>query len=209
MIGLPMKPSSDKMLSRDKFISDSLNESSDTKLRILQKCTPDISKAVDIIINAFNSKKKVLLCGNGGSAADAQHLATEFVIRLNPHIKRPGLPAIALTTNSSMLTAGANDLGYDNVFTRSIEALGNEGDVLIGISTSGNSPSVNNAFKKAREMKLVTIGFLGKNGGKSKNLVDLAIIVPSDDAQRIQEGHITIGHIIFQEVEQEMFGEVG
>jgi len=203
-----MTPSSDKKLSRNKFISDSLKESSDTKLRILQQCAPDISTAVDIILNAFNNKKKVLLCGNGGSAADAQHLATEFVIRLSPHIKRPGLPAIALTTDSSMLTAGANDLGYDNVFTRSIEALGNEGDVLIGISTSGNSNSVNNAFKKAHGMKLATIGFLGKGGGKSKDLVDLAIIVPSDDAQRIQEGHITIGHIIFQEVEQEMFDEV-
>jgi D-sedoheptulose 7-phosphate isomerase len=201
-----MIPSQDKKLSRDKFIRDSLKESSDTKLRILELCSPDISKAVDIIIDAFSSKRKVLLCGNGGSAADAQHLATEFVIRLSPHIKRPGLPAIALTTDSSLLTAGANDLGYENVFTRSIEALGNEGDVLIGISTSGNSESVNNAFKKAREMKLTTIGFLGKGGGTSKNLVDLAIIVPSDDAQRIQEGHITMGHIIFQEVEQEMFG---
>ena len=129
----------------------------------------------------------------------------EFVIRLSPHIKRPGLPAIALTTDSSVLTAGANDLGYENVFTRSIEALGNEGDVLIGISTSGNSDSVNNAFQKAREMKLVTIGLLGKGGGKSKNFVDLAVIVPSNDTQRIQEGHITIGHIIFQEVEQEIF----
>jgi len=201
-----MIPSQDKKLSRDKFIRDSLKESSDTKLRILELCSPDISKAVDIIIDAFSSKRKVLLCGNGGSAADAQHLATEFVIRLSPHIKRPGLPAIALTTDSSLLTAGANDLGYENVFTRSIEALGNEGDVLIGISTSGNSESVNNAFKKAREMKLTTIGFLGKGGGTSKNLVDLAIIVPSADAQRIQEGHITMGHIIFQEVEQEMFG---
>ena len=201
-----MTLSSDKMSLREKFILDSLKESSDTKLLILQQCSQDISKAVDIIINAFNSKKKVLLCGNGGSAADAQHLATEFVIRLSPNIRRPGLPAIALTTDSSMLTAGANDLGYNNVFTRSIEALGSEGDVLIGISTSGNSDSVNFAFKKAREMKLATIGFLGKGGGKSKSLVDLAIIVPSDDAQRIQEGHITIGHIIFQEVEQEMFG---
>jgi D-sedoheptulose 7-phosphate isomerase len=105
-----------------------------------------------------------------------------------------------------MLTAGANDLGYDNVFTRSIEALGNEGDVLIGISTSGNSESINRAFQKAHERKLVTIGILGKDGGKSKNLVDIAIIVPSEDTQRIQEGQITIGHIIFQEVEQEMFG---
>jgi D-sedoheptulose 7-phosphate isomerase len=201
-----MTPSSGKKRLRSQFIRDSLKESSNTKLRILQQCLPDISKAVDIIIQAFNNKKKVLLCGNGGSAADAQHLATEFVIRLSPCIKRPGLPAIALTTDSSMLTAGANDLGYDNVFTRSLEALGVEGDVLIGISTSGNSQSVNNAFQKARNMKLTTIGFLGKDGGTSKKLVDLAIVVPSDDTQRIQEGHITIGHIIFQEVEQELFG---
>jgi D-sedoheptulose 7-phosphate isomerase len=192
--------------SRDQFIADSLKESSETKLRILQQCSGEISKAIDLIIHAFNTKKKVLLCGNGGSAADAQHLATEFVIRLNPHINRPGLPAIALTTDSSMLTAGANDLGYDNVFTRSIEALGNEGDVLIGISTSGNSRSVNRAFQKAHKMKLVTIGLLGKDGGESKKNVDLAIIIPSNDTQRIQEGHITVGHIIFQQVEQEMFG---
>jgi D-sedoheptulose 7-phosphate isomerase len=191
---------------RTQFISDSLKESSETKLHILQQCSGEISKAIDLIIQAFNTKKKVLLCGNGGSAADAQHLATEFVIRLSPHIKRPGLPAIALTTDSSNLTAGANDLGYDNVFTRSIEALGNEGDVLIGISTSGNSASVNRAFQKAHEMKLVTIGLLGKDGGEAKKLVDLAIIIPSNDTQRIQEGHITVGHIIFQQVEQEMFG---
>jgi D-sedoheptulose 7-phosphate isomerase len=201
-----MESSSDKRFERDQFITDSLKESSNTKIRILHQCSSDISKAIDLIIDAFKNKKKVLLCGNGGSAADAQHLATEFVIRLNPQINRPGLPAIALTTDTSTLTAGANDLGYDNVFTRSIEALGNEGDVLIGISTSGNSNSVNRAFQKAREMKLATIGFLGKDGGKSKDLVDIAIIIPSEDTQRIQEGHITIGHIIFQEVEQEMYG---
>jgi D-sedoheptulose 7-phosphate isomerase len=201
-----MTPLHSTIKSRNQFISDSLKESSEIKLRILQQCSGEISKAIDLIIQAFKTKKKVLLCGNGGSAADAQHLATEFVIRLSPHIKRPGLPAIALTTDSSMLTAGANDLGYDNVFTRSIEALGNEGDVLIGISTSGNSASVNRAFQKAHEMKLVTIGLLGKDGGESKRLADLAIIIPSNDTQRIQEGHITVGHIIFQQVEQEMFG---
>jgi len=201
-----MTPLDSTIKSRNQFISDSLKESSEIKLHILQQCSGEISTAIDLIIRAFNAKKKVLLCGNGGSAADAQHLAAEFVIRLSPHIKRPGLPAIALTTDSSMLTAGANDLGYDNVFTRSIEALGNEGDVLIGISTSGNSASVNRAFQKAHEMKLITIGLLGKDGGKSKRLVDLAVIIPSNDTQRIQEGHITVGHIIFQQVEQEMFG---
>jgi D-sedoheptulose 7-phosphate isomerase len=194
------------LVYRQSFIQDSLKASAETKQKIAQQCTGDISKAVDFIIRAFNNKKKIMLCGNGGSAADAQHLATEFVIRLNPKIKRPGLPAIALTTDTSNLTAGANDIGYDNVFSRSVEALGQEGDVLIGISTSGNSASVNNALIKAREMKISTIGFLGKDGGAAKELCDIAVVVPSNDTQRIQEGHITIGHIIFQEVEQEMFG---
>lgn len=194
------------LVYRQKFILDSLRESAETKQRIADQCPADISKAVDILIEAFNKKKKILLCGNGGSASDAQHLATEFVIRLNPKIQRRALAAIALTADTANLTAGANDIGYDNVFARSVEALGEPGDVLIGISTSGNSASVNNAFRKAREKGMVTIGMLGKDGGQSKALVDLAIVVPSEDTQRIQEGHITIGHIIFQEVEQEMFG---
>ena len=194
------------LLYRQKFVLDSLKESAETKQKIAAQCVSEIIKAIDMIIEAFNKKKKILLCGNGGSAADAQHLATEFVIRLNPKIQRPALPAIALTTDTSLLTAGANDIGYDNVFSRSVEALGESGDILIGLSTSGNSESVNNAFRKAREKGMKTIALLGKDGGRSKELVDLAIIVPSSDTQRIQEGHITIGHIIFQEVEQEMFG---
>ena len=194
------------LVYRQKFVLDSLKESAGTKQKIADQCLSEILKAIDIVIGALNNKKKILLCGNGGSAADAQHLATEFVIRLSPTIQRRGLPAIALTTDTSTLTAGANDIGYDNVFARSVEALGQDGDVLIGISTSGNSESVNNAFRKAREKKMATIGFLGKDGGKAKGMVDLAIVVPSEDTQRIQEGHITIGHIIFQEVEQEMFG---
>lgn len=194
------------LIFREKFIRDSLDESAKTKQLIREHCVPEISKAIDIVIQVFKSKKKILLCGNGGSAADAQHLAAECVIRLNPDIKRPGLPAIALTTDSSNLTAGSNDFGYDNVFARSVEALGQAGDLLLGISTSGNSESVNRAFQMGKEMGLVTIGLLGKDGGRAKNLVDLAIIVPSSDTQRIQEGHITIGHIILQEVEQEMFG---
>lgn len=194
------------LLYREKFIKDSLRESAATKERIAEQLAGDISKAIDLLIRALTAKKKVLLCGNGGSAADAQHLATEFVIRLSPSIQRPGLPAIALTTDTSNLTAGANDLGFDAVFARSVQALGAAGDVLIGITTSGNSESVNRAFQMARTMGMVTIGFLGKDGGKAKDLVDLPIIVPSTDTQRIQEGHITIGHIIFQQVEQEMFG---
>jgi D-sedoheptulose 7-phosphate isomerase len=201
MAHLPMT-----LLYREKFIKDSLRESADVKQRIAETLPRDISKAIDVVIKALNDKKKILLCGNGGSASDAQHLATEFVIRLDGSITRPGLPAIALTTDSSMLTAGANDIGYDNVFARAVEALGHEGDILIGISTSGNSESVNNAFRKAKERGMITIGFLGKDGGASKELTDLPLIIPSDDTQRIQEGHITIGHIIFQQVEQELYG---
>lgn len=194
------------ILARQTFIQDELNASAETKKKILEQCPDKIIKAVDIIINALNNKKKLLFCGNGGSAADSQHLATEFVIRMNPNIKRPGIPAISLTTDSSMLTAGANDLGYDNVFPRAVEALGNNGDVLIGISTSGKSESVNLAFKAAKSKGMATIALLGKDGGASKDLVDLAIIVPSSDTQRIQEGHITIGHIICGLVEREMYG---
>jgi D-sedoheptulose 7-phosphate isomerase len=201
MAHLPMT-----LVYREKFIQDSLAESAAAKQRIAATCVPQISKAIDLMIRALNDKKKVLLCGNGGSAADAQHLATEFVIRLNPSLQRPALPAIALTTDPSFLTAGANDLGFENVFARAVEALGTPGDILIAISTSGRSESVNRAVEAARRKGMTTIGFLGKDGGRTKELVDLAIVVPSDDTQRIQEGHITIGHIIFQEVEQEMFG---
>ena len=201
MVHLPLT-----LVYRQKFVLDSLKESSATKQKIAEQCVSEIMKAMDMIIDALNNKKKILLCGNGGSASDAQHLATEFVIRLNPKIQRPAIPAIALTADSSLLTAGANDIGYDNVFARSVEALGTSGDILIGLSTSGNSESVNNAFRRAREKGMKTIAFLGKDGGTSKDLVDLAVIVPSNDTQRIQEGHITIGHIIFQEVEQEMYG---
>ena len=125
---------------------------------------------------------------------------------MTPGITRPGIPAIALTTDTSMLTAGANDLGYNNVFARAVEALGSPGDVLIGISTSGKSESVNLALQMARTKGIATIGLLGKDGGTSKDLVDVAIIVPSQDTQRIQEGHITIGHIICGLVEREMYG---
>lgn len=191
---------------RQRFILDSLRESAETKQRIADRLAGGISQAIDLVKGALGAGHKVLLCGNGGSAADAQHLATEMVIRLSPVIKRPGLPAIALTTDTSMLTAGANDIGYDNVFARAVEALGAAGDVLIGISTSGRSESVNLAFRKARERGLKTIGFLGKDGGPARELVDCPLIIPSDDTQRIQEGHITIGHIIFQQVEQELYG---
>ena len=201
-----MAEQSQRLVSREKFIQDSLNASAETKKRILAECTQDIGKAVGFILEAFKQKKKILFCGNGGSAADCQHIATEFVIRMSHELDRPAMPAIALTTDSSNLTAGSNDLGFENVFARSVEALGNSGDVLIALSTSGNSENVNRALQKARQRGLATIGLLGKNGGRAKALCDHAILVPSDDPQRIQEGHITIGHIICGLVEREMFG---
>ena len=194
------------LLARQAFIKDEFFASAEVKKKTFEACNDRIIKAVDVIIGAFNVKGKLLLCGNGGSAADAQHLATELVIRMNPLIKRPALPAIALTTDTSMLTAGANDIGYDNVFARSVEALGRPGDVLLAISTSGKSASVNLAIEKAKALGMSTIGLIGKNGGPMKDLVDVAIVVPSDDTQRIQEAQITIGHIICALVEREMYG---
>jgi len=194
------------ILARQAFIQDELTASADVKRKIFEQCAGTIVKAVDVLIRALNNRKKILLCGNGGSAADAQHLATELIIRMNPQIKRPAIPAIALTTDSSMLTAGANDIGYDNVFARAVEGLGETGDVLLAISTSGKSESVNLAVQMAKKKGLSTIGLLGKDGGTTKELVDVAIVVPSNDTQRIQEGHITVGHIICALVEREMYG---
>jgi len=194
------------MIDKEKFFSDSLKESSETKLNIEKSCKAETLKAVDAIVNVYKNGKKMLLCGNGGSAADCQHIATEFMIRLSHNIERPALPAIAITTDTSNLSAGGNDIGWENVFARSVEGLGNEGDILLAISTSGNSPNVIKAVEKAHEKKMFVVAFLGGSGGKLKNIVDLPIIVPSSNTQRIQEGHITIAHIICELVETELYG---
>ncbi|HZV11755.1 MAG TPA: SIS domain-containing protein [Candidatus Kapabacteria bacterium] len=192
-------------MDHKKFIQESCEESSQTKLAIARDCADDISRAIETIKTAYRAKKKLLFCGNGGSAADAQHLATEMMIRLGHDVKRPALGAISLCTDPSNMTAAGNDIGFENVFARNVEGLGNEGDVLIGISTSGNSKNVILAFEKAKQLKMKTIGFLGTGGGKMKPLCDVAIVVPSSNVQRIQEGHIMIGHIIFETVEQELY----
>ena len=190
-----------------KFIVDSLNESAETKLKIKDQLADEIIKAVDLLSACFNSRNKLLLCGNGGSAADCQHIATELMIRLSHHINRPALPAIALTTDTSNLTAGGNDIGFENVFARNIDGLGNKGDVLLAISTSGNSPNVIKAVDMAHKKGMKVIGFLGGNGGKLKDNVDLSIIIPSSNVQRIQEGHITVAHIICELVEDKLYGK--
>lgn len=192
-------------MDKKKFIIDSLAESSETKIAIQNECMNDILSAVDILVKTFKDGKKLLLCGNGGSAADCQHIATELMIRLSHDIKRPALPAIALTTDTSNLTAGSNDIGFENIFARSIEGLGNESDVLIAISTSGNSANIIKAVEKAKSKNLKTIGFLGGTGGKLKDAVHLSIVIPSYNVQRIQEGHITIAHIILELVERELY----
>jgi D-sedoheptulose 7-phosphate isomerase len=196
----------EQMINKEKFFSDSLKESAETKLNIEKNCKADVLKAVNIIAESYRNGKKMLLCGNGGSAADCQHIATEFMIRLSRHIQRPALPAIALTTDTSNLTAGGNDIGWENVFARSVEGLGSEGDILLAISTSGNSPNVIKAVEKAHEKKMLVVAFLGDNGGKLKSKADLSIIIPSSNVQRIQEGHITIAHIICELVEMELYG---
>ena len=193
-------------MNKEKFITDSLKESAETKLKIDEDCKDGILKAVDLISDAFKNGNKILICGNGGSAADSQHIATELMIRLSHHINRPALPAIALTTDSSNLTAGGNDIGFENVFARNVEGLGSKGDILLAISTSGNSENIIRAVNKAHEKEMKTIGFLGGSGGKLKTIVDLPIIIPSENVQRIQEGHITIAHIICELVEEELYG---
>ncbi|GAB4142317.1 MAG: D-sedoheptulose 7-phosphate isomerase [Ignavibacteriales bacterium] len=192
-------------MDKNKFIETSLKESSEVKIKIYQQCSSEILSAVDLIVAAYKNNKKVLFCGNGGSAADSQHLAAEFMVRLSHDIQRPALGAIALTTDTSFLTAGGNDIGFENLFSRGVEGLGKEGDILIAISTSGNSGNVIKAVEKAKEKNMKSIGFLGGSGGKLKSMVDLAIVIPSSSVQRIQEGHITVGHIICELVERDLF----
>jgi D-sedoheptulose 7-phosphate isomerase len=194
-------------MNAKKFIADSLNESSEVKLMIKNELTDQLLQSVDLLADCFKDGNKLLLCGNGGSAADCQHIATELMIRLSHHIQRPALPAIALTTDTSNLTAGGNDIGFENVFARNVEGLGNKGDVLLAISTSGNSTNVIKAVNTARSKGMKVIGFLGGTGGELKNIVDLPIIIPSSNVQRIQEGHITIAHIICELVEDKLYGK--
>ncbi len=162
-----------------------------------------LSSCVDEIVTAFKHGNKVLFCGNGGSAADAQHLAAEFSGRF--YTDREALPAEALHVNTSYLTAVANDYSYDVVYSRIIKGIGKKGDVLVGLSTSGNSGNIVKAFETAREKGMKTIGFTGSTGGKMKELSDYLLNVPSNDTPRIQESHIMLGHIICQLVEEQYF----
>jgi D-sedoheptulose 7-phosphate isomerase len=164
---------------------------------------PLLDRIANACITALKGGKKVLLCGNGGSAADAQHLAGELVSRFA--YDRPGLPAFALTTDTSVMTAIGNDYGYEHIFARQIAAVGSTGDVLIAISTSGRSPNILAALRMAREKGITTIGFTGRKGGEMPILCDLVYRVPSDETPKIQEGHIVVGHIVCGVIERALF----
>ena len=183
-------------------ITRRLDESAQVINDLAKSKINEIESVVNIIITVFKTGGKVILFGNGGSAADAQHIAGELVGQFK--FKRQAFPAIALTTNTSILTAVANDYGYDTVFSRQVEALVDEKDVVIGISTSGNSPNVIKAIEMAKMKGARTIGLTGGSGGKLAKVADLVLTVPSDVIPRIQEAHITIGHIVCELVEKEL-----
>jgi len=184
-----------------------IESSIETKQLILrnQDLLNTIEKVVEVIANAFKNGKRIYFCGNGGSAADAQHLAAEFSGRF--YTDRKALPAEALHCNTSYLTAVANDYSFDVIYSRMIDGIGQPGDILVGLSTSGNSKNILNAFETARTKKMIIIGFTGSTGGKMKELSDHLINIPSTDTPRIQESHIMVGHIICQLVEEKLFNK--
>ncbi len=182
-------------------VKNFLNASADLKYQVAETLAGEILKAAEMIRDSLQAGGKLLLMGNGGSAADAQHIAAELVGRFKK--ERKSYPAIALTVDTSALTAVGNDYGFDTIFSRQVEALARKGDVLLGFSTSGNSENVIRAFKLAGELGVTTIGLLGRQGGRAKKHVNLAIVIPSDDTARIQEVHITVGHIFCELLEEE------
>ena len=187
-------------MSRDR-IRTFLNASADLKRAIADTLTDDIDRAIGMVRASYQNGGKLLLMGNGGSAGDAQHIAAELVGRYKR--ERKSVPAIALTVDTSALTAIGNDYGFDEVFSRQIEGLAREGDAILAISTSGNSKNVIRGVEQAKSMGVVTIGLLGKAGGQLKDLVDCSIVVPSSETARIQEAHITIGHILCEILDDE------
>ncbi len=188
-------------------IREYLLETSRTASRTAERCAPEILDAAAAIVESVREDGKILICGNGGSAGDAQHLATEFVSTLTLDRRRAAIPAIALTTDTSLLTAVANDFGFESVFARQVEALGRAGDVLIGISTSGNSENVVRAFAQAKAARLRTVSLTGESGGKLGPLADIEITVASSETSHIQEAHIAVGQLIAFLVEDGLYPE--
>jgi D-sedoheptulose 7-phosphate isomerase len=191
------------------LIEAHLRESAAVKHRLAESGSAAIAEAARRIAERVAGGGKIMLCGNGGSAGDSQHIAAEFTSRLRSTLERPPIAALALTTDTSFLTARANDYEFAEVFERLVLGLGRAGDVLIGITTSGNSENVLRAVRRAKAMDILTVGFLGGSGGKLAEVVDIPIIVPSNSTQHIQESHIAIGHIICELVEEALYGDQG
>lgn len=187
-------------------IKELFNESIKLKQQVLadSNSVKKIIQMAELISNAIENGKKLMLCGNGGSAADAQHLAAELVVRLRSNVNRKALPAISLAMDTSSITACGNDFSFDDIFVRSMEALANPGDVLIGISTSGNSENVRRAILRAKEIDVMTCMLSGCEGGKIKSLSDIEYIVPSNETGRIQEVHIMMGHALIEAIEDKL-----
>jgi len=171
------------------------------KIYFLKK---DINKSINLIYRTIKSKKKILICGNGGSAAEAQHFAAEFLVRLNPKKNRRPFPMIALALDTSTLTACGNDYSFDEIFSRNLEGIGVSGDLLLCLSTSGNSKNIIKVLKKAKQKKITSLSILGNLGGKAKKLSDYNIIIPSSNTALIQEEHLFLGHYILNEVEKKL-----
>ncbi|HEX2987814.1 MAG TPA: D-sedoheptulose 7-phosphate isomerase [Chloroflexota bacterium] len=181
---------------------------SDVRRLVADQCADQILEAARVVADCFRAGGKLLICGNGGSAADSQHMAAEFVSRLSADFERPALPAIALTTDSSFLTAYANDYGFEGIFSRQVEALGKAGDVLVGISTSGNSANVIRAMEAASSQGMRTIALVG-NGGRMAGLADVALVVPSRNTQQVQETHLALEHLVCDLAERFLYGVSG
>ncbi len=190
----------------ENIILKRFKESGEVKTRFLKENLPKLLDLIKLVSHAFETGNKLLLFGNGGSAADAQHIAAEFVNRYV--IDRPPLPAISLTTDTSILTSVSNDVAFTDIFAKQIKALGREGDVAVGISTSGNSPNIIKAFETAGELGIRTAALTGNDGGMLAKIADLSLIVPSTSTPRIQETHILIGHVLCEMVEHQLFFKV-
>lgn len=187
----------------EQAIRDAIQESIEVKTKLLRQHVAIIAHLSETLISALRAGKKLVLFGNGGSAADAQHVAAELVNRFQ--IDRDAFAAIALTTDTSILTSAANDFDFDQIFSRQVRALVQEGDVVVGISTSGSSPNIVNGVIAAKEKEAITAGFVGHSGGELKDLVDICCHVPSNSTARIQEAQITIWHAVVEVVERELF----
>jgi D-sedoheptulose 7-phosphate isomerase len=187
-----------------KIIEKKIIESINVKKKIIEKNIPEIINASKICIKGIKKGGKLIFCGNGGSASDSQHLATEMLVRLNPNINRKPIPAISLNLDTVTMSAHSNDYDYDTYLSRMLSGLGKKNDILIALSTSGNSKNILNVLKQAKKMKIITISFLGNEGGKAKSFGKNNIIVESNNTARIQEAHICIGHILMDIIEEKI-----